>query len=95
MPKTLVVLFDGRRVGTVVQGDSGHLGFTYDEGWKDFPLSLSMPLARLEHGDDVVRAFLWGLLPDSDRVIDRWARRDDGADPSGRHVPGARSDADE
>jgi serine/threonine-protein kinase HipA len=74
VPKTLVVLVDGRRVGTVVQGDSGHLGFTYDEGWNDFPLSLSMPLARPDHGDEVVRPFLWGLLPDSENVLDRWAR---------------------
>jgi serine/threonine-protein kinase HipA len=34
-----------------------------------------MPLAAAEHGHDVIEAFLWGLLPDNDRVLDRWARR--------------------
>jgi serine/threonine-protein kinase HipA len=74
VPKTLVVLVDGRRVGTVLQGAGGHFGFSYDEGWKDFPLSLSMPLAVPEHGDEVVRAFLWGLLPDSEGVLGKWSR---------------------
>lgn len=32
-----------------------------------------MPITRREHGDGAVRAFLWGLLPDSERVLDKWA----------------------
>jgi serine/threonine-protein kinase HipA len=38
-------------------------------------LSLSMPLAAAQHGHKPVEAFLWGLLPDSANVLDRWARR--------------------
>lgn len=37
------------------------------------PLSLSMPLDRAVHDDAPVRAFLWGLLPDNDQVLQRWA----------------------
>jgi serine/threonine-protein kinase HipA len=33
-----------------------------------------MPLAQAEHGHAAVSAFLWGLLPDNDRVLERWAR---------------------
>ena len=28
-----------------------------------------------EHGHRVVRRFLWGLLPDTDAVLNRWGRR--------------------
>lgn len=34
-----------------------------------------MPLAAEEHGPSVAQAFLWGLLPDNERVLDRWARK--------------------
>jgi serine/threonine-protein kinase HipA len=33
-----------------------------------------MPLAQRRHEDPVVRSFIWGLLPDNDQVLDRWAR---------------------
>ncbi len=33
-----------------------------------------MPLARHVHSDTVVRPFLWGLLPDNERVLERWAQ---------------------
>lgn len=34
-----------------------------------------MPLAAAEHGRGVVESFLWGLLPDNERVLDRWAQK--------------------
>jgi hypothetical protein len=34
-----------------------------------------MPLAAEEHGPAAVQAFLWGLLPDNERVLDRWAKK--------------------
>lgn len=74
---TLVVLMSGRMVGEVVQR-SGRLAFAYDDAWRDdpgaTPLSLSLPLATRSHGDAPVRSFLWGLLPDSEPVLERWAR---------------------
>ena len=76
--KTLVVLIDGRRAGVITEDQTGRLDFTYDPAWRAdrdaTPLSLSMPLASRSHGDPVIRAFLWGLLPDSEQVLDRWAR---------------------
>jgi serine/threonine-protein kinase HipA len=76
--RRLAVLIGGRRAGSVTMDMAGRLSFTYDEAWRETrtatPLSLSMPLAQQTHGDQTVRAFLWGLLPDNDRVLDRWAQ---------------------
>lgn len=56
----------------------GRLELTYDEAWRNdpgaTPLSLSMPLSDASHGDRVVRAVLWGLLPDNEQVLERRAR---------------------
>lgn len=76
--RRLVVLIEGDVAGRVDQDERGRLRFTYDDGWRDdasrTPLSLSMPMAASTHHDDVVRPFLWGLLPDNERVLERWAR---------------------
>lgn len=76
--RTLVVLLGGRHMGTVTQGDSGKLRFVYDDDWRSdpraTPLSLSMPLTVAVHRHDVVEPFLWGLLPDNEKVLARWAR---------------------
>ncbi len=78
MSDELVVLLDGRPVGRVRRGARGRLSFVYDENWREepgaYPLSLSMPLAAREHGPAAVEAFLWGLLPDSEAVLERWAK---------------------
>jgi serine/threonine-protein kinase HipA len=77
--RVLIVLIGGGRVGVVTMDATGRFVFKYDEAWREAkratPLSLSMPFAQLEHGDAPVRAFLWGLLPDNERVLDRWAHQ--------------------
>lgn len=79
MTNELVALLDGKEVGRVRNDARGRLTFVYDNSWREgegaYPLSLSMPLAAEEHGPAVVHAFLWGLLPDNERVLDRWARK--------------------
>lgn len=79
MRSELIVLLDGIEVGRVHSDARGRLTFRYDDGWRDapgaYPLSLSMPLAAQEHGPAVVQSFLWGLLPDNERVLDRWAKK--------------------
>lgn len=76
--RSLAVLLYGRRVGTVTQDETGRLGFAYEDAWRrdpaSTPLSLSMPLAVPVHPHDVVDPFLWGLLPDNDKVLARWGR---------------------
>jgi serine/threonine-protein kinase HipA len=76
--RALVVLMDRRRVGLVTMDGVGRFAFAYDGDWLDSgdatPLSLSLPLMAEQHSDGPVRAFLWGLLPDNERVLERWAR---------------------
>jgi serine/threonine-protein kinase HipA len=40
-----------------------------------FPVSISMPFVRKEHGDKVARPFISGLLPDNNEVLDKWGRK--------------------
>ncbi len=74
----LVALLDGRVVGAVHRAPSGALRFVYDDAWRldpdAYPLSLSMPLAAAEHGDAAITPFLWGLLPDNERTLERYGR---------------------
>jgi serine/threonine-protein kinase HipA len=76
--RDLVVLIGGRRAGVVTMNAQGRLALKYDEEYQatknPTPLSLSMPLAQPDHGDGPVRAFLEGLLPDDEQVLQRWAR---------------------
>ena len=78
MTNQLRALLDGREVGIVNYNDS-RLSFTYCQTWRDepnaYPLSLSMPLGSATHGHARIEAFLWGLLPDNDRVLQNWGKR--------------------
>jgi serine/threonine-protein kinase HipA len=79
MTNELVALLDGKEVGRIRRDARGRLTFVYDDAWRTaadaYPLSLSMPLGAKEHGRNVVEAFLWGLLPDNDRVLSNWAAK--------------------
>jgi serine/threonine-protein kinase HipA len=72
----LICLLDGREVGRVSR-DKGRLSFAYARSWRSapgaYPLSLSMPLAAQEYPHGAIEPFLWGLLPDNDLVLRRWA----------------------
>jgi serine/threonine-protein kinase HipA len=79
MTAELVAVLNGREIGRVRHDKRGRLSFVYAEDWREareaHPLSLSMPIAAAEHGHAVTEAFLWGLLPDNEAILDRWARR--------------------
>jgi serine/threonine-protein kinase HipA len=74
----LIALLNSQVVGTVAY-HSGRLSFTYTEQWTEdpdaYPLSLSMPLSAARHGQSSIEPFLWGLLPDNDRVLQSWSQR--------------------
>lgn len=74
----LAALLHGVLAGHVYRSGNRRLAFQYEPAWREqsgsFPLSLSMPLLRAEHGHRATSAFLWGLLPDDPRVIEFWAR---------------------
>ena len=63
----LRVLVAGVEAGTVHQDEHGLMSFSYDEGYQGPPLSLSMPVSNRTYGPDVLRPYLFGLLPDSER----------------------------
>lgn len=74
----LHVYMGSSRVGVLDGSDPRSLSFTYDEPWiedpKATPLSVSLPkrLGVYRHAELV--PYLWGLLPDNERVLARWAR---------------------
>ena len=74
----LMVLLEGRVVGWLDRLDQGRLRLTYADEYRDepdaTPLSLSMPKATRAHNDAAITPWLWGLLPDNDRVLTRWGR---------------------
>jgi serine/threonine-protein kinase HipA len=78
MADTLVVLLDDRVAGTVTRLSGGRLRFDYDEEYRasasSTPVSVSMSTSVRSHLDGSVSPWLWGLLPDNDAVLRRWAR---------------------
>jgi serine/threonine-protein kinase HipA len=78
MTNELIALLDGREVGNVSYKNA-RLSFIYNDTWSGdpnaYPLSLSMPLGSATHGHARIEAFLWGLLPDNDRVLQSWGRQ--------------------
>ena len=75
----LIAILDGRETGRVARDAHGRLSFTYNEDWRTaenaYPLSISMPLALAQHGNDKIDPFLWGLLPDNEIVLGQWGRK--------------------
>ncbi|WBQ05697.1 type II toxin-antitoxin system HipA family toxin [Kribbella sp. CA-293567] len=58
---------------------AGLLTFTYASGYVSgrelaTPISVSMPSQVGSHSDGQINPWLWGLLPDNDAVLNRWAR---------------------
>lgn len=78
MSESLVVILDDRVAGTVTRLSGGRLRFDYDQGYRAqagrTPLSLSMPVQVVSHPHQKISPWLWGLLPDNDAVLRRWAR---------------------
>jgi serine/threonine-protein kinase HipA len=74
----LAVHMSGQLVGTLDAADRRSLRFTYDPdyaaGPASTPLSVSMPLRISPYQHATIHPYLWGLLPDNDRVLERWAR---------------------
>jgi serine/threonine-protein kinase HipA len=79
MSETLTVLLDNAVAGTLTRSPGGRLAFAYDEDYRrrseTTPLSLSLPKQVREHSGARLEAWLWGLLPDNDAVLRRWARQ--------------------
>jgi serine/threonine-protein kinase HipA len=74
----MLVILDDVVAGTVTRLSGGRLRFDYEAGYQQHrghtPLSLSMPVQVTSHPHRVISSWLWGLLPDNDAVLHRWAR---------------------
>lgn len=75
----LVALLNGVPIGLLTTDRNGHPGFRYEAGWQGnpsaTPMSLSLPLAADSFDGDTISAVLWGLLPDSEHTLQRWATK--------------------
>ena len=79
MTDSLLVVLDDVIAGTLERLPGGRLRFDYTEEYRDrpgaTPISLSMPPQVRSHSDRTITPWLWGLLPDNDAVLARWARQ--------------------
>src|SRR6202041_3655240 len=77
--RELVAILDRCGMGRFFRHMKGRVSFVYDEKWRNaadaYPLSLSMPLTLGEHGNSKTDPFLWGLLPDNEKVLDQWGKK--------------------
>jgi serine/threonine-protein kinase HipA len=77
--EALIVILGDVIAGSITRLPGGRLRFDYDERYQSqpraTPLSVSMPVQVQSHPDRVVTPWLWGLLPDNDAVLARWARQ--------------------
>jgi serine/threonine-protein kinase HipA len=78
MTDTLTVLLDNAIAGSITRLDQGRLRFAYDDDYRQTPgatpLSVSMLPSIRSHPDREISPWLWGLLPDNELVLERWAR---------------------
>ena len=70
----LSVIINGQIAARVTRTNARDAELEYEPEWEGVPLSTSLPATRRRHGAAAVTPYLWGLLPDNDNVIQRWAR---------------------
>lgn len=76
MTTELHVFMEGRRIGALTRKSRQNVELSYEERLDEgtTPLSVSLPVRAAHHSSSTVVPYLWGLLPDNERVIERWAR---------------------
>jgi serine/threonine-protein kinase HipA len=78
MTDSLAVILEDSAIGEVTRLAGGRLRFDYQPDYQRWtrptPLSVSMPVPIGSHADQSISPWLWGLLPDNDAVLQRWAR---------------------
>lgn len=77
--QVLHVFLNETPMGVLKRKHGGRLSFTYEATYLAdtgaVPLSLSMPTEDREYSHEAIHPWLWGLLPDNDQVLTRWAQR--------------------
>ncbi len=79
MARALEVHIADVLAGTVTQRPGGNFRFEYDAAYAadraSIPLSQSMPVPQRTHGTRSIANWMWGLLPDNEVTLNRWAQR--------------------
>ena len=79
MSDLLAVLLDDAVAGAITRLQGGRLRFDYDDDYRTrsgaTPLSVSMSTSIRSHPAALISPWLWGLLPDNSRVLERWSRQ--------------------
>lgn len=73
----LLVALEGRPIATLTRRDGEpEMTFAadYQQDMAATKLSVSLPRSSAQHHGEILRSWLWGLLPDNDDVLRRWAR---------------------
>ena len=75
----LHVFLNDTPMGVLSRGPGGKLSFEYEEAYLHshyaIPLSLSIPLDARQYSHEKLHPWLWGLLPDNELILARWAQR--------------------
>ena len=78
MTNELVVMYQRQIVGTLTKLKNAGVEFAYEDAYRlhpqATPLSTNISLLEALHHGQVVTNWLWGLLPDSEPVLQRWGR---------------------
>ena len=78
MTNELVVMYQRHIVGTLTKLKNAAVEFTYEDAYRlhpqATPLSTNISLLEARHHGQAVTNWLWGLLPDSEPVLQRWGR---------------------
>ncbi|MNM99279.1 Serine/threonine-protein kinase HipA [compost metagenome] len=73
------LLMSGHLAGAVTADANGNPMLTYSSSWLKtadaYPVSLSLPLTQQRFAAETTAAVLWGLLPDNENLLQRWAAR--------------------
>ncbi|MGJ8654804.1 MAG: type II toxin-antitoxin system HipA family toxin [Akkermansiaceae bacterium] len=76
--ESLSIIANQQKLGTVTYTDN-RLSFHYASSWlqsaESFALSASMPLAESIFSHSLVEAYLWGLLPDNQSILDQYGKQ--------------------
>ncbi len=71
MDEQLAVLLNGELIGYVTRRSINDLCFFYEDGARN-PLSVSMPITTRSYPHSVIAPYMFGLLPEDERVLRRW-----------------------
>ncbi len=79
MSDALSVILNNQIAGTIIRSSNSTIRFEYEEDYRNqsnpTPLSVAMPTSIKTHPHSVISPWLWGLLPENQIVLDRWARK--------------------